>query len=219
MQKEAADSPLLPMIGNYNPPGKTQSLAAEVELESLIREELARILRSRTFRLSNRLKRFLRFVVEATLEGRADCLKEYVIGTEVYDRKPPYEPSQDSIVRTEARRLRGKLKEYYETEGGNDPLLIDFRAGSYVPVFERREQLNSDPSPTDRAVESAAAALPDVLVVVMPFNDLSGDALAKHYARAISEGIARHLRKPLPDSATKVAHVAMARELFHGDGI
>ncbi len=44
-------------------------------------------------------------------------LKEYVIGTEVYDRKPPYHPSQDSIVRTEARRLRAKLKEYYESEG------------------------------------------------------------------------------------------------------
>ena len=50
--------------------------------------------------------------IENAWPERRDVLKEYVIGTEVYDRKPPYHPSQDSIVRTEARRLRAKLKEY-----------------------------------------------------------------------------------------------------------
>jgi hypothetical protein len=45
----------------------------------------------------------------------ADILKEYLIGTEVYDRKAPYHPSTDSIVRSEARRLRNKLKQYHES--------------------------------------------------------------------------------------------------------
>jgi hypothetical protein len=53
--------------------------------------------------------------VEHAIGGTGEGLKEYIIGTEVYDRKPPYHPSQDSIVRTEARRLRTKLKEYYES--------------------------------------------------------------------------------------------------------
>ena len=66
---------------------------------------------------SDRLGRFLRFTVETTLAGRAEVLKQYVIGTEVYDRKPPYHPNIDSIVRSEARRLRSKLKEYYESVG------------------------------------------------------------------------------------------------------
>jgi hypothetical protein len=73
---------------------------------------------------SDRLSRFLRFTVEATLAEEADMLKEYLIGTEVYDRKPPYHPNTDSIVRSEARRLRSKLKEYYESVGKDDPVLF-----------------------------------------------------------------------------------------------
>ncbi len=79
-----------------------------------IRQELDRMLRSRVFVQSARLSRFLQFVVEHALAGNESYLKEYVIGSEVYDRKPPYHPSQDSIVRTEARRLRSKIKDYYE---------------------------------------------------------------------------------------------------------
>ncbi|MDX6458890.1 MAG: hypothetical protein QOE55_2587, partial [Acidobacteriaceae bacterium] len=85
-----------------------------------VRAELERLLQSPLFLQSDRLGRFLRFAIENALAGNTDVLKEYVIGTEVYDRKPPYHPSQDSIVRTEARRLRAKLKEYYESEGKNN---------------------------------------------------------------------------------------------------
>jgi hypothetical protein len=60
---------------------------------------------------------------------------------EVYDRKTPYHPSLDSIVRTEARRLRSKLEEYYESDGEGDPVFRYFRKGSYVPVFRLREKL------------------------------------------------------------------------------
>ena len=90
---------------------------------------------------SDRLARFLRFAIENALAGNTDVLKEYVIGTEVYDRKPPYHPSQDSIVRTEARRLRAKLKDYYESEGKQNPVFIYFRPGTYVPLFRRNESL------------------------------------------------------------------------------
>jgi len=44
-------------------------------------------------------------------------MKEYLIGTEVYHRPTSYHPSEDSIVRSEARRLRSKLKEYYDSVG------------------------------------------------------------------------------------------------------
>ena len=49
-------------------------------------------------------------------------LKEYLIGTEVYERNSSYHPSEDSIVRSEARRLRSKLKEYYDSVGKDDPV-------------------------------------------------------------------------------------------------
>src|ERR1700746_3904933 len=103
--------------------------------EEAIREELSRILESSIVIQSDRLGRFLRFTVETTLAGDAEIVKEYLIGTEVYGRKPPYHPSADSIVRSEARRLRSKLKEYYESVGKDDAVLIYYRLGSYVPVF------------------------------------------------------------------------------------
>ena len=119
--------------------------------EEAIREALARILESAMFIQSDGLSRFLRFTVEATLAGEADTLKEYLIGTEVYDRKPPYHPSADSIVRGEARRLRNKLREYYESVGKDDSVLIDYRPGSYVPTFRNQRSLRDDRIATDRA--------------------------------------------------------------------
>lgn len=103
--------------------------------EQEIREQVSRVLGSSIFVQSDRLSRFLRFTVETTLSGKAETLKEYLIGTEVYDRKPPYHPSADSIVRSEARRLRSKLKQYYESAGKEDPVFIYYRRGNYVPVF------------------------------------------------------------------------------------
>lgn len=120
--------------------------------QEAIREELSRILESSIFVQSDRLGRFLRYTVETTLAGDAETLKEYVIGTEVYQRKPPYHPSVDSIVRSEARRLRSKLKEYYESVGRNDSVFIYYRPGSYVPAFRRRDNQEGSSLATNRAL-------------------------------------------------------------------
>jgi Tol biopolymer transport system component len=84
------------------------------------------------------MSRFLRFVVEQTLEGRASRIKEYVIATDVFDRPDDYDPQADSTVRTEATKLRGRLNRYYETEGREDNVVISVPKGTYVPVFEDR---------------------------------------------------------------------------------
>jgi hypothetical protein len=120
--------------------------------QKAIREELSRILESPIFVQSDRLGRFLRYTVETTLAGDAETLKEYLIGTEVYDRKPPYHPSVDSIVRSEARRLRSKLKEYYELEGKNDSIFIYYRPGSYVPAFRRSDKQDGGGLAMDRTL-------------------------------------------------------------------
>src|SRR5580698_2421290 len=117
--------------------------------QEAIRDELSRILGSSIFVQSGRLCRFLRYTVETTLAGGAESLKEYSIGTEVYERKPPYHPSTDSIVRSEARRLRNKLRQYYESAGKDDSVFIYYRTGSYVPAFrcnraDQRTQLSAN---------------------------------------------------------------------------
>src|SRR5438552_951694 len=89
-----------------------------------IRIELAKILGSRGFVHSERLKRFLRYGVEETLAGRRENLKEYTLALDVFDKDASHDPGSDPIVRVEARRLRTRLKEYYETDGRNDPIRI-----------------------------------------------------------------------------------------------
>jgi TolB-like protein len=155
--------------------------------EEAIREELSRILESSMFIQSDRLSRFLRFTVEATLAGEAEMLKEYLIGTEVYDRKPPYHPNIDSIVRSEARRLRSKLKEYYESVGKDDPVLIYYRLGSYAPVFwpnrrhDGNDNLKND-GRSDLFIEKRG-----IRTAVLPFVDASGGDLSGACAQIITD--------------------------------
>jgi TolB-like protein len=101
-----------------------------------VRAQLERVLASPGFANADRLSRFLRFVVERTLDGEGDQLKEYRLGTEVFDRPSDYDPRLDSIVRVEARRLRSKLAEYYEGPGRADPILIRVDKGGYAATFE-----------------------------------------------------------------------------------
>jgi len=161
--------------------------------EELVRAELARILQSPIFAQSDRLGRFLRFAVEHTISGTEDGLKEYVIGTEVYDRKPPYHPSQDSIVRTEARRLRTKLKEYYESEGKNDPVFIYFRPGSYIPVFRSKafasgQEMTAGSSADDVFVEGTGMS-----VAVIPFLDASGQPRSAKFSQGVTDELVHEL--------------------------
>ncbi|MDQ3439201.1 MAG: hypothetical protein M3478_02485, partial [Planctomycetota bacterium] len=103
-----------------------------------VRAQLERVLAADTFANAGRISRLLRYVVDRTLAGEADQLKEYVVGTEVFDRGDAYDPRLDSIVRVEARRLRAKLEDYYQGPGKDDPLVITVPRGSYVPAFALR---------------------------------------------------------------------------------
>jgi hypothetical protein len=95
------------------------------------------------------MRRFLEFVVEETLAGRANQLCEYSIAISVFERDESFEPGLDPIVRNDARRLRQKLLEYYERSKHveDNQVLIEIPKGSYIPVFvsePRRQPLRTD---------------------------------------------------------------------------
>lgn len=110
-----------------------------------IRAALERILASPRFAGAGKLSRFLAFIVEKSLAGEGEEIKEYLIALEVYQRQASYNPRVDSIVRVEASRLRLRLREYYEAEGQDDPVRIGLRKGRYVPDFELRQVAPPDP--------------------------------------------------------------------------
>jgi adenylate cyclase len=137
--------------------------------------QLERILASPGFASADRASRFLRYVVERTIAGEGDQLKEYVIGRAVFDRDDDYDPRIDSIVRVEAGRLRSKIDEYYAGPGREDAILIQLRRGSYVPAFESRESrvasTSASPSRVRRNLIFVAAGLVIVALVAWK-NDL-----------------------------------------------
>ena len=100
-----------------------------------VRAELRKVLESPEFRASKRCQDFLRFVVENTLGGRADILKERTIGIEAFGRPASYDPSDDATVRVKAGEVRKRLGLYYAGEGKGDGIRIELPAGGYVPDF------------------------------------------------------------------------------------
>jgi len=100
-----------------------------------VRAALDRILATQAFVRSPRLAGFLRYVVEQRLAGRGDPPKEVEIGARVFGKAADYDPRIEPVVRVQARLLRFKLHEYYDTAGQNDAVHIDLPKGSYWPAF------------------------------------------------------------------------------------
>ena len=147
---------------------------------ALVRGYTAKILKSSIFLASKRMRRFLQFAVESALAGHEAELKEYVLGIEVFDRAmDSFDPRIDPIVRVEARRLRSKLKAYYQSEGRGDRVIIDMPSGAYVPHIRLR------------ATGLIPLPLPDAsarpTIVVMPFTDLDANQETEYFSQGLTE--------------------------------
>jgi len=151
-------------------PGETNMKAAagprrtSVSAEA-VREELSRVLACHEFRLSKRSQDFVRYVVEHTLSGREDMLKERTIGIEVFGRSTSYEPSDDATVRVKAGDVRKRLGLYYAEEGARNPVRIELPAGTYVPEF-RWSDTKSDAPGALPLPQPATSSSPDAVAPV-----------------------------------------------------
>src|SRR5262249_27117312 len=175
-----------------------------------VRRQLERVLASANFTRSERLSRFLRFVVEGHLEGRDNELKHSVIALEVFGNRD-YDPDQDSIVRTEAGRLRARLAEYYTREGARDPVIIELPKGGYVPVFRRLEGAEEKTAPLRSRLRMAVALASlvvalavtgwwwvqrktaPVAIAVLPLENLSHDPASDYFADGLTDELIRNL--------------------------
>lgn len=152
--------------------------------EEAVRAELERVLSSQVFAGSERLSQFLRFVVEQTITGKADALKEWLLGVRVFGRSDSFDPRIDAIVRVEAGRLRTKLAQYYETEGHNDPVWIQVHKGTYAPVFHERSSM---PNPGAGGRKERHEGLTSI--VVLPFVNLTADADNEYFSDGLTEEV------------------------------
>lgn len=144
---------------------------APIPLEAEIRAQTERILASKHFRQAASLERFLRYIIEKSLAGASQELKEYVIGVEVFQRGPDFEPGADALVRVQAGKLRKKLQSYYEEEGAEDPILIELPKGHYVATFSTRASLAASPEPAESiGMESEAPAVSVPVPITRPWR-------------------------------------------------
>jgi serine/threonine-protein kinase len=160
--------------------GSTIELARDAE--GKIAEQLNRILASKAFRQADRLKRFLSFIVEETIAGRGERLKEFVVGVEVFGKPESFDPRNDPIVRVQARRLRAQLSRYYREESPDAELMIELPKGGYAPVFR---QLRT--APPRRTVRPALVSRNTA--VVLPFADHSPSSDQDYFCEGLTQEI------------------------------
>lgn len=106
------------------------------EIQSAVKSELDAILAAPAFSQSSRCKRFLSYVVGQALSGKADQLKERIIGVKVFERANDYDTGEDSIVRVTANEVRKRIGQFYQESKANHPIQIDLPRGSYIPDFK-----------------------------------------------------------------------------------
>jgi hypothetical protein len=122
-------------------PSRPQS---EAERQSVL-EQLERIVTHHNFKNSKRCVILLHYLVERTLDRQLNCMKERILGVEVFGRSPDYDTSSDPIVRTTAIEIRKRLAQYYQEAPHSKELKIELLAGSYVPQFVFPEEAGQPP--------------------------------------------------------------------------
>lgn len=167
------------------------SFSAQCPLTPADRDEvyrqLERIQSSAVFGTSKRYPAFLRFVVETTLEGNSECLKERTIGVEVFGRATDYDTNSDHVVRSTAGEVRRRLAQFYADPAHASELRVELPLGSYVPLFRwpaadlaptevvpnmsaEREEEKAPPSPRAWGKRSLWFALPLALALLFLFR-------------------------------------------------
>jgi len=154
-----------------------------------VTKQLNRIFASKTFRQADRIKRFLDFIVKETVAGRAERLKEFSVGVEVFGRDSSFDPRFDPIVRVQARRLRAQLERYYAEEATPDEMIVEVPKGRYAVIFK--------PGKTNRPAPAQKSTAPLLIsrntVLALPFLDLSAGGDQSSFCMGLNEEIATAL--------------------------
>jgi len=159
-----------------------------------IREALADILQSAPFRGSRQSQLLLTYVIDHTLSGENELLRERVIGTQVFGRSCDYEPGEDPIVRVRAADLRKRLAQYYQ-DRADSAVRIEIPAGSYRAVFRfRPDRIPTPAIETDRHppaslwrwVVFAVLAAATIGIVIRSLYPATPTALDQFWAPALA---------------------------------
>ena len=196
----------------YNDAGR---VVMQTPTNEVVRRQVDEIVSSPGFARNERLSAFLRFVVEEELAGRGDLVKESIVGVEVFGRAPDYDVRQDSVVRTEAGKLRDRLAKYYAVQGAAHAWIVELPKGGYRPFFRPGEKaikisMPSKPQPKSRLRLAVALILvvtalsvvalwqfrysnAPIPIAVVPLMNLSQESGNEYFADGLTSEIIRNL--------------------------
>jgi hypothetical protein len=100
-----------------------------------VMKTVSAILQSPPFHSSKQSQELLQYIVDQTLSGHLEMLKERIIGANVFNRRPDYDTNDDPIARARAAEVRKRLALYYQT-AREESVLISIPSGSFRANFE-----------------------------------------------------------------------------------
>jgi hypothetical protein len=161
--------------------------------------ELQEVLSSAQFCNSKRYPALLQYIVEKTLAGESDQLKERTLGVEVFDRPPSYDTNADTVVRYTAGEVRKRLSLYYSDLGRKPAIRISLPAGSYIPEFLHEHDEPDEPMEGPGHLEVSSPRLfAEVAAEIRDYSKPSPSALAVRdpsiSAAAIEPGVLTQAR-------------------------
>lgn len=112
-------------------------LASSVEDLAALQKHVSEIIRGPAFKGSHRSGQFLKYIIDQSIAGRFDLLKERLIGIELFGRSPSYDTGEDAIVRVTASDVRRRLLQHYGTNEKPSAFRLSVPLGSYIPEITR----------------------------------------------------------------------------------
>jgi hypothetical protein len=106
-----------------------------IRQRALIQEELRHILSDPIFKTSRRCQLLLRALVERTMAGNTESIKERTLGAEVFGRNPGYDTNADPVIRMAANETRKRLAQFYQSDSAVHEVTIQLERGGYIPEF------------------------------------------------------------------------------------
>jgi hypothetical protein len=162
---------------------RTAKIADSEEDIAILQQHLNEVIEGTSFRGSHRSGQFLRYVVDQAIAGHFDCLKERVIGIELFGRSPSYDTGEDAIVRVTASDVRKRLLQHYSRNGITSKFRISLPIGSYVPWISRESPSNGNGNHEQSTAVEVHTTLHDATALSEPGADSPELATAIH-ARA-----------------------------------
>lgn len=160
--------------------------------------QLTEILESSDFQASPRLRDFLTFVVQRTLDAKGQDLKAYTIGLEVFGLGEEFDPNANPLVRTEAGRLRNKLEHFY-LHNPKARINIKIPKGGYAAAFSRIVSPESNNHPNNQLFSFSPQKVPQAehktSIMLMPFINVNKAVEAEAIVKGLSNCISIHLTK------------------------